>query len=360
MISPGTVTRDNDNADVTIGDTNNGSSGLTVITSMDSTQINDDEGNGDALSSCLFSAHTPSSTTSTVSFPSAISPEARRIASALLVDDENNNSDAYVTNSNNHELPLGVPPPLDDDDEEIQESSHHHHHHHSLPDVEELKISVLAARKKNPSANDDNSSSYRTKKILLIAGLTFLFFLAVILGFALGVTEGRNNNNSNNYDDDEFIQQQLQNQQQNTFGGSKSEKEYRLRSLQDYFVKHGVTSEKDFDNSITMNSPQFQAVRWLANQDYEQYTTSLDLATISTSQKDLTTREGYELITRYIMAVLFYTTQGKNWDSELDFLNNNKPTCDWYEIFPPPIGQVGVLCNQNTKQIIGLSLSKFF
>ena len=178
----------------------------------------------------------------------------------------------------------------------------------------------------------------------------------------MGVTEGRNNNNSNNYDDDEFKQQQLQNQQQNTFGGdnSNSEKEYRLRSLQDYFVKHGVTSEIDFDNSISVNSPQFQAVRWLANQDYEQYTTSLDLATISTSQKDLTTREGYELVTRYIMAVLFYTTKGKNWDSELNFLNNNKATCDWYEIFPPPIGQVGVLCNQKTKQIIGLSLSKFF
>jgi hypothetical protein len=370
MISPGTVTRDNDNADVTMGDRNNGGSDLTAITSMDGTPNNDDEGNGGALSSCLFSAHTPSSTTSMASSPSAISPEARRIASALLVDDDNSISDdvsndenAYITNSNNRELPLGVPPPLDDDDdddEEIQESSHHHHHH-SLPDVEELKMSVLAAKNKSSSANDDNSSSYKTKKIILIAVLTFLFFLAVILGFVLGVTEGRNNNNSNNYDDDESKQQQLQNQQQNTFGGdSNSDKEYRLRSLQDYFVKHGVTSGIDFDNSITMNSPQFQAVRWLANQDYEQYTTSLDLATIGTSQKDLTTREGYELVTRYIMAVLFYSTKGKNWDSELNFLNNNKPTCEWYEIFPPPIGQVGVLCDQNTKKIIGLSLSKFF
>ena len=361
MISPGTVTRDNDNADVTMGDRNNGSSGLTVITSMDSTPSNDDEGNGDARSSCLISAHTPSSTTiSTASSPSAISPEARRIASALLVDDENNDENAVVTNNSNRDLPLGVPPPLDDDDdEEIQESSHHHH---SLPDAEELKMSVLAAKKKSSSANDDNSSSHKTMKIILIAVLTFLFFIAVILGFVLGVTEGRNNNNSNNYDDDEFKQQQLQNQQQNTFGGdnSNSEKEYRLRSLQDYFIEHGVTSEIDFDNSISVNSPQFQAVRWLANQDYEQYTTSLDLATISTSQKDLTTREGYELVTRYIMAVLFYTTKGKNWDSELNFLNNNKATCDWYEIFPPPIGQVGVLCNQKTKQIIGLSLSKFF
>jgi hypothetical protein len=77
-----------------------------------------------------------------------------------------------------------------------------------------------------------------------------------------------------------------------------------------------------------------------------------------TDDEDPTTVEGYALVSRYAMVVFYFVTGGKNWDNSMGFLNPDKQTCDWYHVFPPPKGEVGVLCNQTTKRIIGLSLSK--
>jgi len=364
---------DNDNDDTE----KNAGFGLTVITTIE--RISNDSTpnniNGDVTTTVpsLLSQTTvlvqPSSTTSISSSSSVISVEARRAASALLLADDNSNSkndfdtteddDVFADLRYSHKLPLGVPPPLDDDDNnddkdgKIAFTARHNDNNrrqetqHSLPHVEELKA------KNN---NGSNSSGSKTHKLIFIGILSCILIFAVTFGFFFAVTEGaRNDRNKTQNDDDDQLQQQLQTQQQNTYGNQKNSiNEYRLRSLQDFFVRHGVTSEIHFDNSITMNSPQFQAVRWLANQDREY--PSDQLIPILEEKNDLTTPEVYELVTRYIMAVFFYATSGKNWQNDLNFLSPSQSTCDWYAIFPPPVGQVGVLCNQNTKQILGLSL----
>jgi hypothetical protein len=67
--------------------------------------------------------------------------------------------------------------------------------------------------------------------------------------------------------------------------------------------------------------------------------------------------ESYEFVTRYVMAVLYYATNGKSWQYDMNFLSE-KVTCDWYQVFPPPVGQLGVLCNRNTKKMVGFSFGE--
>jgi hypothetical protein len=120
----------------------------------------------------------------------------------------------------------------------------------------------------------------------------------------------------------------------------------RLFYMQNYFIQNGITSKRDFDDP---RSPQFQAVDWLANED--------EFEIFIPKMAPDESGEAYEFLTRYIMAVLYYATKGKSWSYDLSFLSEKK-TCEWYHVFAPPMGQVGVLCNQNTLQIVGVSFSK--
>ena len=160
-------------------------------------------------------------------------------------------------------------------------------------------------------------------------------------------TQNEQQNNTNtNYDDvDSF------------FGGAPNDGEVdgRRSHLENYMVKYGITAPDQFykEGASTMNTPQSQAIRWLANEDNQ-------FPTLPTHDTDPTTSpDGYALVSRYALAVFYFATDGKNWDDSLGFLDPDKATCDWLYIFPAPKGELGVLCNQTTRNIIGLSLSKY-
>ena len=57
------------------------------------------------------------------------------------------------------------------------------------------------------------------------------------------------------------------------------------------------------------------------------------------------------------MMLFYYAMNGSQWSYDLLFLTEHD-TCEWYELFPQPIEQVGVLCNPSTNVIEGFSFSK--
>jgi hypothetical protein len=226
-------------------------------------------------------------------------------------DDEYQEDDDFQdVDFDGNKLPLGVPSEDGDDDQDNQ--------HHSLPASEEVKI-ALAAR-------NNRTSSFFSRNPKVTFGIVFGIIFVIILGLSLGLTKD----------------QRYEKRTASFHGGDD-----RLSYTIDYLIRNGVASLASFTN---VRSPQYQAVDWMAHDD------ELELLIPKLSPAD--SDEAYDFITRYVMAVVYYATAGKDWKHDLSFLSKKK-TCEWYQVFPSPVGQVGVLCNQSTRQIVGVSFSKF-
>eukprot|EP00535_Pseudo-nitzschia_heimii_P011278 CAMPEP_0197199406 /NCGR_PEP_ID=MMETSP1423-20130617/33868_1 /TAXON_ID=476441 /ORGANISM="Pseudo-nitzschia heimii, Strain UNC1101" /LENGTH=743 /DNA_ID=CAMNT_0042653263 /DNA_START=97 /DNA_END=2325 /DNA_ORIENTATION=+ len=262
---------------------------------------------------------------------SAISPTARRILLGQDSDDDFEYETGIASRSNTSISVIeGEESPSSNDNSQAEIQ-------HSLPNVEDYKLSVAAA-----SAGESTWSFLSSTRLkILYPALFFILVLLIVILFAIAAIVGMDNRKSAN---------QVENSEDI---GTHHARHYddRLTHLQNYMVKYGISSTDHFFNegSIDLNSPQSQAIRWLANEDRQ-------FPTLPTHEQDLTTEEGYSLVTRYAMAVFYFATDGKNWDNSFNFLDPDRATCDWSQIFAPPKGELGVLCNQTTRRIIGLSL----
>jgi hypothetical protein len=132
-----------------------------------------------------------------------------------------------------------------------------------------------------------------------------------------------------------------------TFAPTSQNSENHKEAMKQYIIDNLVSTEQDLGNSA---SPQSLALAFLASKDKKGLNAPIG---------GLDSKEGYAFITRYAMTTLYYATQGASWTDDLVFLSEDD-TCDWYEVFAPPIGQVGVLCKENTNEIVGISFSKLF
>jgi hypothetical protein len=202
-------------------------------------------------------------------------------------------------------LPLGVPDPDDYNPRDTQ---------HSLPNVEELKA------ERGTWSTQDFFLGHPYVPFVIIFGSVFL----VILGLSIGLTQDTRNE-----------------RKQVTFHGG----DLRLYHIQEFLTVNGISDTSSFKH---FQSPQYQAADWMAHDDKLE----LGIPKLAPSKND----ESYDFVTRYVMALLYYATKGKSWQHDMNFLSN-KVTCDWYQVFAPPVGQLGVLCNRNTNKIVGFSFS---
>jgi hypothetical protein len=284
---------------------------------------------------------------------SAINPIARRILLGSDYDDDIIDNANETNEISRRKIPLGVPPSLDDDN--WQRDSEH-----SLPDPEDLKLSFAASAAAGGASSLSLLFSSSNRKKIIYPALSIILSLVVVLFFIFGAIAGVNHKNAT-------TTTQTQNEQQNKnsnyddldtfFGGDPNNGEVhgRRTHLENYMVKYGITAPDQFykEGESTMNTPQSQAIRWLANEDNR-------FPTLPTHDTDPTiSPDGYALVSRYALAVFYFSTEGKNWDNSLGFLDSDKATCDWYHIFAAPKGELGVLCDLTTRDIIGLSLSKY-
>ena len=189
---------------------------------------------------------------------------------------------------------------------------------HSLPDPEELKVT---SGRKNPFEGCGRMLAW------------MFLILALLIALTVGLVVGLNNQ-----------QETSSNQLSNSF--TPVDRDDVRAAMKTYVVTNGVSSEADFSSST---SPQSRALDFLANKDPLQ---------LYAPRSGLDTDDGYTFITRYVMSLFYYATGGELWNYDLLFLSKHE-TCQWYDVFQPPVGQVGVLCYQNSNKIVGLSFSKF-
>ena len=110
----------------------------------------------------------------------------------------------------------------------------------------------------------------------------------------------------------------------------------RLAILFDTFATYNISSQALQD----ISSPQYAALEWMADID------SSDLqATLSVD----------ELVERFVLVLLHFTTGGASWSDQARFLSPSLNTCSWNNIFDSTIG---VGCNGNGS-VVRLDLRKF-
>lgn len=228
------------------------------------------------------------------------------LLSVITSDQYSLRMDATPPEEKGTELALALALEVDNDDAEEQNQ-------HSLPTADELKAQATS----NPLCSP-----------ALGFFLVFVLLAAAVVGLSVGLTVDKRNN---------------------SYGGQSSGSplfDKRTLSIEKYLLQHKVSTGEAFQDP---KSPQARALNFMANADKMK---------MKVPRGDLKSKEGYRFITRYIMALFYYATNGARWNYDLLFLSDHD-TCDWFEVFAPPLGQVGVLCNKNTNEIIGISMSKF-
>lgn len=190
---------------------------------------------------------------------------------------------------------------------------------HSLPSPEEVKTDA-------PQRSKDTHP-------LLILLIAVLFGVMVIgLGFGLTADNRRDNGNSATALD--------------TAEAAAAKKKLRTNTIRNWLLDNEISKAATFNDPT---SPQNKALTFLAAEDKME---------LDTPSGGMMTAEGYTFLTRYVMTLFYFSTNGAQWNYNLLFLSDNH-VCDWFFIFTPPVGQVGVLCHPTDRQIIGFSFSKF-
>ena len=76
------------------------------------------------------------------------------------------------------------------------------------------------------------------------------------------------------------------------------------------------------------------------------------LSSLSTGQLDLC--RPYEVVQKYVLALLYYATNGENWNLQLDFLTNDD-VCSWNDG-----SNTGVFCEDDKVTVSSVRIRKFF
>lgn len=199
----------------------------------------------------------------------------------------------------------------------IDEDGVQNQNEHSLPAPEEVAT---------PRRSKD------THPLLILAIAVLL--LIMIIGLSVGLTA---DNRKDNGDSSTALPTDEMNAQK---------QKDRSNNLKLWLVDNEISEAATFNDDA---SPQAKALTFMSETDKMRF---------DIPDGDSSTEDGYTFLTRYVMTVFYYATDGPQWNYNLLFLSDN-PVCDWFFVFTPPVGQIGVLCNQVTQTIVGFSFSKF-
>jgi hypothetical protein len=226
-----------------------------------------------------------------------------------MMETSSNDADSFVTGGMNRHNNIELL--ADEEDGQNQ---------HSLPSPEEAKT-------------DSPPRSKDTHPLLIL--LIAVLFGVMIIGLSVGLTK------DNRQDDKSSVPATVV-----PTGQTPAEKKDRSNNLKIWLMENVISEAATFDDAT---SPQTKALAFMADSD----TMQLDIPLGSK-----TSPEGYTFLTRYVMALFYYSTGGPLWHYKLLFLSDNH-VCDWFFLFPVPTGKVGVLCDEDNLEIEGISFSKF-
>jgi hypothetical protein len=191
----------------------------------------------------------------------------------------------------------------------------------SLPSVEEVRNTVHMRR----------SKSGMSFHAIIAMTVVACVIIAASLGVGLGV--------SNKNDAARSDQSSLEGIVDNTVRKSD------IEDVLNYLVLAGVSSEISLR---TLDTPQNIALAWLALDDE---------ANMAVPDVPITEMAGYRYITRYVLAVVYYSMGGENWNFQAGF-TTIQDVCSWSDVKfdGSSFYRQGVFCDSKTGLIFALDL----
>lgn len=192
-----------------------------------------------------------------------------------------------------------------------------------LPSVEEVKASNAYLPTAILLAKNNR------RKIYLAVGAAAVFAMVISIAVSISISVKTSKSNSSN-----------------TNSAFMTQKEDRIDKVFTFL------EQKNLSPLITLRDPrqpEYRAAEFVAIGDSEDLFAKLDAANPITVQR---------FAERYILAVVYYATNGDNWADRLNFLIGDH--CKWHTIRHTPMGQFlkGVQCDENGR-VVDLDLCKF-
>ena len=196
------------------------------------------------------------------------------------------------------------------------------------------------------SSNPLESNLCGCRRKICLLGLAFgllLLIAAVVVGVILGTKSSSSSSSPNNTKAPVVVPLQA------PTSAPTIAQTVRFQALLET-IGHEVSHDIRVFND--RSSPQYTTLDWLANVDRAQ----LDWNATPTT----------ELVERYALAYLYFSTNGKNWKQNLNFLSNMS-VCNWNNLTSTPsassttnssfAASVGVMCN--TTRVTDIRMGKF-
>ena len=192
----------------------------------------------------------------------------------------------------------------------------------SLPSVEEVRNTVHMKR------GSKSAMSFNTIMAMTVVA-------CVIIAASLGLAVGVSNKNKRGSSEQSSLDGSLDK------GGRKSD----INDVINYMVAAGVSSEISLR---TQDTPQHIALSWLA---------LYDEANTAVPDVPITDMAGYKYMTRYVLAVVYFSLGGENWNFQAGF-GTITNVCSWNQIKfdGSKFYRQGVLCDSRTGLIFALDL----
>jgi hypothetical protein len=189
-----------------------------------------------------------------------------------------------------------------------------------------------------PSAEEVRNTVHMTKGsksgLSFNAIMTMTVVACVIIATSLGLGVGVSNKNKA----ESINQSSLK-------GSNNNLRKADIEDVLNYLVVAGVSSETDLK---TYNTPQNIALAWLALEDEANY---------AVPDVPITVEEGYRYVTRYVLAVIYYSLGGENWNVQAGF-GTIANICSWNQVNfdGTSFYRQGVQCDSRTGLIFALNL----
>ena len=203
-----------------------------------------------------------------------------------------------------------------DDDDDLEDLDRHH----SLPTPEEIKVD-------RPSTTSPFGKNFWLQLLVMI-----VLLLALTIGLAVGLTKrkARIAGTSSLHENPKSGSGSGTGGSSGGGGGSSnlppntgtSSQKDRRSQIKDYVIAKGVSQAIDFEKG---DSAQSLAL------DFLSYIDQMNLPVPQSNTGSHITDQGYRLITRYVISVVYYSTSGPtNWEWDLNFMNPTEDVCNWY------------------------------
>ena len=107
---------------------------------------------------------------------------------------------------------------------------------------------------------------------------------------------------------------------------------------------------------LSLTTHQEQALQWMIEED--QYFHELMLSKSSSDNlDDFDSGSRHVIVERYVLALLYFATNGDNWLSDIDYLNSNTSVCDW-PLTTDDTSIHGIQCDEDTGTVKSIKLDQ--